>query len=443
MSTAMKMDGKSAAIQLGKALNDPKIGLTMLGRSGVTFSESQKKLINSLVDTNQLAKAQAIILREINSEFGGSAEAARKAGLGPWQAFMNAMYDHMEHLGPMLNKGLVKIMELTGWIERNAQMIKLWGTVVATFVAGYYSWIALTKAWSIAMAIYKSVVFINIGLTRGWAVAQRALNITMAANPIGMLIAGVAALGTAIYLLINKLNKANSVYDSIMRNAEENTIRERMELDLLFDALKKTNPESEERKKLLEQIDDKYPGLLKNMKLEKAGLDEISTAYQAIAESIEQKAKMAAAQDMLEQVYKERFKLQNEGPSTWDFALSALSSNPGNAMAGRLSNKFSVLAKKEAELKKLLMGDNSYFTPNSIIDPDPDPDPDPLGGDGIAENITSGGSRPTNITINLGKFQDQIVIHAANVKEGASEMRNIIMEELTRVINSANYSVSQ
>lgn len=62
--------------------------------------------------------------------------------------------------------------------------------------------------------------------------------------------------------------------------------------------------------------------------------------------------------------------------------------------------------------------------------------------DGLS-SITSGGSRPTNITINLGKFQDQIVIHAANVKEGAQEMRAIIVEEFARVLNSANFSASQ
>ena len=62
LSTAMGTDLSSAAIQVGKALNDPKIGLTALQRVGITFSDEQKKLIKSFTDTGKVAEAQKIIL---------------------------------------------------------------------------------------------------------------------------------------------------------------------------------------------------------------------------------------------------------------------------------------------------------------------------------------------------------------------------------------------
>lgn len=65
----------SAAMQLGKALNDPEQGLSALSRAGVSFSEEQKKVIKFLAETNRLAEAQAIILDEIDAEFGGAANA--------------------------------------------------------------------------------------------------------------------------------------------------------------------------------------------------------------------------------------------------------------------------------------------------------------------------------------------------------------------------------
>lgn len=56
----------------------------------------------------------------------------------------------------------------------------------------------------------------------------------------------------------------------------------------------------------------------------------------------------------------------------------------------------------------------------------------------ISNNITSGGSRPTNIVLNLGKLLDNVIINAANVKEGASEIEKIVVDTLLRVVNSGN-----
>lgn len=77
MAVAMRQDTGSAAIQLGKALNDPILGVSSLGRAGVQFSKDQKAMIKSLVETGNVAGAQRIILRELETQFGGSAAAAR------------------------------------------------------------------------------------------------------------------------------------------------------------------------------------------------------------------------------------------------------------------------------------------------------------------------------------------------------------------------------
>lgn len=75
MSTAMGTDAKGSAIQLGKALNDPVKGVAALGRVGVTFTDQQKEQIKTLVESGKTMDAQKIILRELKTEFGGSAAA--------------------------------------------------------------------------------------------------------------------------------------------------------------------------------------------------------------------------------------------------------------------------------------------------------------------------------------------------------------------------------
>ena len=99
MATIMQTDLKSGAIQLGKALGDPVQGIAALTRVGVTFSEEQKNMIQTLQESGRLMDAQKIILSELKSEFGGAAEAAAKAGTGGITQFKNAMGDLMERLG--------------------------------------------------------------------------------------------------------------------------------------------------------------------------------------------------------------------------------------------------------------------------------------------------------------------------------------------------------
>ena len=64
---------RSATIQVGKALNDPIKGYTALARNGVVFSKAQVRMIEAFQETGQLAKAQGVILKELNKEFGGTA----------------------------------------------------------------------------------------------------------------------------------------------------------------------------------------------------------------------------------------------------------------------------------------------------------------------------------------------------------------------------------
>ena len=67
------------AVQLGKALQDPIKGITALARSGVTFTEAEKERIRTLVESNQVGEAQALILEAIEKQVGGTAEATANA----------------------------------------------------------------------------------------------------------------------------------------------------------------------------------------------------------------------------------------------------------------------------------------------------------------------------------------------------------------------------
>lgn len=102
MSTAMGTDLQSSAIQLGKALNDPTEGMTALTRVGVTFTDEQKKQIETMQESGDLMGAQMVILQELQKEFGGSAHAAGQTFAGQLEKLKNSFGNIREAIGARL-----------------------------------------------------------------------------------------------------------------------------------------------------------------------------------------------------------------------------------------------------------------------------------------------------------------------------------------------------
>jgi hypothetical protein len=96
----------SQAIRLGRALNDPITGMTALRRVGVQFTEQQMAQVTAMVRTNNIAGAQAIILRELQREFGGSASAFGGTAAGQIQRLENAMAGLRRETGEQLLPGI-------------------------------------------------------------------------------------------------------------------------------------------------------------------------------------------------------------------------------------------------------------------------------------------------------------------------------------------------
>jgi len=109
LATRMKMDLQAATILVGKALNDPVKGMTAMGRAGIQFTDVQKALIKQLVETGRAADAQAIILGELERQFGGSAKAAADAN--PYAKLRIAFGELSEVIGAKLIPVITPIIE--------------------------------------------------------------------------------------------------------------------------------------------------------------------------------------------------------------------------------------------------------------------------------------------------------------------------------------------
>lgn len=141
MATAMGTDAKGAAMQLGKALNDPANGVSKLTRVGVTFTDAQKAQIKAMQDAGDTAGAQKVMLAELDKEFGNSAEAAGSTFGGQLKILQN----QVKGVGGSIMSNVMPA--LTGFISNiNNNMPKIKqviSDVINAIVPKFQTWIKL------------------------------------------------------------------------------------------------------------------------------------------------------------------------------------------------------------------------------------------------------------------------------------------------------------
>ena len=111
MSEAMGQDLQQGVIQVGKALNDPILGVTALRRVGVQLSKQQEQQVKDFVAVGDVASAQKIILGELETQFGGVAKAAGDTMAGQLDKMKNAVSDAGEALGSALAPVIIRVAE--------------------------------------------------------------------------------------------------------------------------------------------------------------------------------------------------------------------------------------------------------------------------------------------------------------------------------------------
>ena len=289
LSTRMGGDLKGAAVQLGKALNDPVKGVTALQRVGVSFTEQQKEQIGALVESGKLYEAQTIVLDEMNKEFGGSAKAAADADGGVTQ-LSNAIGDAKEMIGAMLLEGLKPTIQglkeffstlttedIQKFVATIGTILSILGRLAAAW-AGYktlqLSLMAIEKARAFSFADFGKKLAAQIPLTKAYRLEQLKLarsardsgqavstaGKAMGAVPWMAIIAVVVELAMALYDVASGAAEArrqqdllNAANEAAEKNLAAASDRYRKDFDEKMKALdleirtRKTNGESEKK----------------------------------------------------------------------------------------------------------------------------------------------------------------------------------------------------
>jgi hypothetical protein len=216
MAAAGFGEAESNAVQLGKALNDPIKGITALTRSGITFTEEQKELIKSLVESGNTLEAQDMILQAIETQVGGTAEATANASDKMRVGFSlvseqlgTALLPIFEDLVKFLEDKVVPQMEIfADFVGRNTKTIKIFAIGLGSLVAILGTLSLVIKAVNIVMTTFNAIVKIA-------TVIQAAFNIVMRLNPIGLAVTAIALLAAGFVLAYKKVEPFRKLVDGL------------------------------------------------------------------------------------------------------------------------------------------------------------------------------------------------------------------------------------
>lgn len=223
-------DVSSAFMQLAKALNDPITNLSALSRSGIQFTEEQKATIKSLVETGQAAKAQSMILKELEKQYGGTAVAAAGGAAGVRDTFGEAMYDLQKAVGGVVNTALPPLLNaLTTLINAFTSLPAPVQTVIVGLTGLVAAVAVLAPVISGLVTAFKLFAGLKIGATiAAWLPAVVQLGASLGglakiligvfSGPVGWVALAVAA-GVAIYNFRDQIGQAFNAIGGLIKKA--------------------------------------------------------------------------------------------------------------------------------------------------------------------------------------------------------------------------------
>jgi len=246
MSTALGTDMSGAAVQLGKALNDPIKGITALSKAGVSFSADQKEQIRLMTESGDLLGAQKIVLAELSREFKGAAEAAGTpldklmVKFGNLQeAAGNLLIPAVNAAADAIGNNMGPAMEAAGgWISDHTELLKYLGSVALAGLAAAYGPVIAAQAllvggnligWASSAIGYVSAlggIFLETAAAEGvLAAATGTLELTLLP-----LIAALAVAGGAIYAFMSIMDTSSESADKFFES-----VTKRVDLSNYYD----------------------------------------------------------------------------------------------------------------------------------------------------------------------------------------------------------------
>jgi len=246
-----------------KSSSDPlALSMELFGKRGATVAtiiadniDEIDKMTQSLANSDGAATAMAKIM---DNTLNGALLRMKSAIEG-------VAIDIGTALTPMIKRLTERIIKLSDWFVNLSDGSKRLIGMVAGLLTVAGPLLLLLGQMKIAAAALTPVIMSLGG------------SMTFMLGPVGLVIAGLTALGVVIY----KIVKANQKYSAVSKDVISNIHAERTGMNAMFTVLKTTTEGTDARKRAIDELNTRYGDYLPNQLSEKDNLEDIETAQKA------------------------------------------------------------------------------------------------------------------------------------------------------------------
>lgn len=416
--------------------------LDNLGLSAVRINEEFKR-------TGDFSAAVTKIVDEEMAKVGKSLDTAAEADVRRavrWQNLQERIGGYLVKFSDMRNKiesGFVDTLDRSlSWIEKHWSKITLLFYSLSSAIVVYK--VAVTRAivleklhafWLAAkrvslIASSSAYALLTGNILRAKA-AMRMLNIAMKGNLWGLVAAGVAAVGAALYTLHRRaqaLTAEKKALLQVSKKATEEFQSQAAKVDVLSKTIENNKLSVDARRAAIEKLKEIMPSYNATITEEGVLINHNTLAISEYLQQLEKQIKMKAAQEELEEAYRKKRQLEKQqekdraavkkAKDDYDLRNSLVSSQANSKLSGSGMRQLGVgmqtsgLASDLSAANRALEKTTAELEKNqSVIDA--------LDKEitTSTQSLTSGASKTAAATVSLIKVQEELLEQAKLLPE--------------------------
>lgn len=317
-----------STIDLADKLKQLKIGDTGTIKVIGALSSGTERLTDLQIIANKAFEEGSSLQNEYNKK---NSTAAAQWGI---------MKNNLQAAAITLGQALLPVLtDLLNWVTPMIKRFSTWAKNNKAFLG------TILKVTA-GIAAFSGAVSIGAFAIGGFAKAMTAgiQLLTFMVSPLGLIIAGVAALALVVYGVSKAFDKSTAserVNAELQERVLEKTLDQRVEVKMLTDTLRTHNQTSEAYINALKRIEQIQPGITEKYNLQEKSVRAISAAERELTENILKRAEAEVRAEMMKDKIREKLEVQ---------AMSAEEFNP--LMFGSGDSEFNA-ALKNAQIMKL------------------------------------------------------------------------------------------